>query len=235
MGSSSILDPAFGPSAGSREGLDGGYPLGHPSGLRSLGPTVPSAHSWGRRAGSRQALGLGAPLPARRRRHHKPDITVRGLSKLGVGVPRRDVLGLSYPPPPGAHGSRGQARKGGRTSGSPSGPPSPVQPLGRAPTSAQVLAPRQQRQQQVAARGLPARAQLPARLHGSRRRYSPAPNFPGAQRGHGLSGPGPASERLRALLGAEPTGRPGTRSLGPRGGRSGRGAGPRGGAGPGGR
>lgn len=82
MGSSSILDPAFGPSAGSREGLDGGCPLGHPPGLRSLGPTVPSAHSWGRRAGSQQALGLGAPLPARCRRHHKPDITARGLSNL---------------------------------------------------------------------------------------------------------------------------------------------------------
>lgn len=102
MGSSSTLDPAFGPSAGSREGLDGGCPLGHPPGLWSLGPTVPSAHSWGRRAGSRQALGLGAPLPARRRRNHKPDITaLEASANLVLGCPGGTCWGSRTHPRPG--------------------------------------------------------------------------------------------------------------------------------------
>lgn len=105
----------------------------------------------------------------------------------------------------------------------------------RAPTSAQVLSPRQQCQQQVAACRLPTRVQLPARLHGSRRlapRLS-GPNFPGVRGGHRHGGPRPASERIPALLGAEPAGCRGARSLQRRGGRSGLGAGPRRGAGPG--
>ena len=66
----------------------------------------------------------------------------------------------------------------------------------------------------------------------ARRRGSPALNFPGARRDHGLKGPGPASERLPALLGAAPAGRPGARRLGPRGGgAAGGGAAARGGAG----
>lgn len=66
----------------------------------------------------------------------------------------------------------------------------------------------------------------------ARRRRNPAPNFLGAQPGHGLSGPGPASELLPERLGAAPAGRPGAPASAP--GRAGRlGAGPRGGAGPG--
>lgn len=53
------------------------------------------------------------------------------------------------------------------------------------------------------------------------RRGSPAPNFPAARGGHGFRGPRPVSELFPALLGAAPAGRPGARSLRPRGGRSG--------------
>lgn len=76
-------------------------------------------------------------------------------------------------------------------------------PLAGAPTSAQVGPPRQQRQQQVAARRLPGRAQLRARLHESRRprRPSPAPNSAGVQAGPGGSEPSDSGAAGRCARG----------------------------------
>lgn len=82
----------------------------------------------------------------------------------------------------GPHGPAGKARGPLGLSGE--APPYPARALDpRAPTSAQVLPPRQQRQQQVATRRLPAGAQLPARLHGpaARCRRNPGPARPRPQ------------------------------------------------------
>lgn len=110
-----------------------------------------------------------------------------------------------------------------------------MQPLRRAPTSAQVGPPSQQRQQQVTARRFPSRVQLPSSLHGACGRVLP-PSDPEL-----LLGPvRPPLQRLPswrrsdscrcwALCPREASGRQAT---GPRRAER-RGAGPRGGAGPG--
>lgn len=115
-----------------------------------------------------------------------------------------------------------------------------VRPPGRsrsagAPTSAQVFSPRQQRQQQVAARRLPARDQLPARLHGSRRQ---PPRLSGPELSRGSARPRPQWPRAGVCT---TPGAAGRCARGPPRGpepraarrRSGGGAGPRRGAGPG--
>lgn len=115
------------------------------------------------------------------------------------------------------------------------GPRSPVQPLragthlGAGPLSAPAVPTADRR--------------LPTPDPGPAPRAPPWVPPPGAAalrpelpRGPGRSpsgGPRPASERIPALLGAEPAGCRGARSLQRRGGRSGLGAGPRRGAGPG--
>lgn len=72
-----------------------------------------------------------------------------------------------------------------------------VQPLHRAPTSAQVSPSRQQRQQQVSARGFPGRVQLPASFHGARCLVLP-PSDPELPLGLAR----PPLQRLRAGVGA---------------------------------
>lgn len=72
-----------------------------------------------------------------------------------------------------------------------------VQPPRRAPTSAQVSPSRQQRQQQVSARGFPGRVQLPASFHGAGCLVLPPsdPELP-------LGPARPPLQRLRAGVGA---------------------------------
>lgn len=109
-----------------------------------------------------------------------------------------------------------------------------VQPLRRAPTSAQVSPPRQQRQQQVTARRFPGRVQLPSSLHGVGAGCCclPTLNFSWVRRGHRCRDSELASERLVSLLGAVPTGGLGAPSHGPaEGGAAGGGAAGRGWAG----